>query len=96
MCGGVYCGAGSGIYLNVRFKINKMDGAQIAVPIHLLFIHFYIVQENIIHLLSGQIHSNLEIYFTEINTQILIDTCFDRISKGALFRIAGIKIVNQN
>ena len=72
-------------------------GRKLRFPsINYLSILFYTVQENIIHLLSGQIHSNLEIYFTEINTQILIDTCFDRISKGVLFGIAGIKIVNQN
>ena len=32
----------------------------------------------------------------EINIQILVDACFDCIGKGVLFRITGIKIVNQD
>ena len=45
---------------------------------------------------NGGLFSELKLYGAEINIQIIIDTCFDGISKGVLFRITGIKIVNQN
>ena len=32
----------------------------------------------------------------KINNQILINACFDSISKGILFGIAGIKVVDDN
>ena len=38
----------------------------------------------------------LKIHFAEINIQIIINTCLDRIGKGVLFGIAGIKIINQD
>lgn len=38
----------------------------------------------------------LKIYFTEINIQILINTGLDGISKGVLFGVTGVKIVDQD
>ena len=47
-------------------------------------------------LFSQLTHSHfLQIYFAEINIQIFINPCFDRISKGILSGITGIEIIDN-